>query len=147
MSDEPLDVICPRFEPGPWKFTGECNWDRHPDNTCQYCGSMNPDTLMARIRAGTVRITGTDKDYKIYVDNEGGEIFKQTYRDCPPDSKCTLDDCTHWVTRPHDHAKFYFQHLSFTQRKQFVELFNEGGIKFAEGGMFYVWPFFMRRSI
>jgi len=135
--------ICPRFHPGPWKFTGESNWNRHPDHTCQYCGSMHPDTLMARIEAGTVRIEATDKSYKLYVRNDGGDVFKQTYRNCPPKSDCTYENCDHWVTRDQDTTKFYFQHLSIEQRKRFVELFNERKLPFEEGDGFYVLPFFM----
>jgi hypothetical protein len=138
------DVICPKFSPGPWAFTGECDWDRHPDNTCQYCGSINPDVFMARIEAGTVELGPTDKSYKVYVVGEG---FQQSFRDCPKDAKCTgPDDCTHWVTRPHSHMKFYFEHLSFEQRSRFVDLFNEKKLKFEGGEGFYVLPFFMRRA-
>lgn len=137
--------ICPRFTPGPWKFTGECNWDKHEDHTCQYCGSMHPDTFMARVEAGTVSLGSTDKSYKVYVSNKGGEGFKQTYRDCPKDAKCTgPDDCTHWVTRPHDHVKFYFMHLSEQQRKRFVDMMNERGkLIFGSDIGFYVKPFFV----
>ncbi len=142
-----MTEICPRFEPGPWTFTGECDWEKHEDRTCQYCGSLHPDVLMARIEAGDVRISATDKNYKLYVSNAGGVPFKQTFRNCPPKADCTYENCTHWVTRERDTAKFYFQHLSIEQRKRFVDLFNEGKLPFEEGDAFYVWPFFMRRAV
>ena len=126
-------VFCPRaIENGagpdsPFKgpFSGEMTW--RDDDTCSYCGSLNPDTLMSRIEAGDVEIGPTDKNYKIYVSNSGGEDFKQTYRNCPEDSNCTgPDDCTHWVTRETSRTKFYFQHLSEEQMIRFIELLNDG---------------------
>ena len=59
------------------------------DDTCQYCGSLNPDTLMARLEVGDVMLGATDKNYKVYVENSGGSPFKQSYRDCPKDKEMT----------------------------------------------------------
>lgn len=50
------------------------------DGTCHYCGSLNAGTFMDRLEAGTVRLGPTDKNYKVYVHNDGGESFKQSYR-------------------------------------------------------------------
>lgn len=114
------------------------------DNTCHYCGSLNPDEFMTRLEVGTISLGATDKSYKAYVYNEGGAVFKQHYRDCPRDGKCTgPDDCTHWVVRDHSPTKFYFQHLNEEQMQRFVELFNERKIKMHGGYEFYVMPFFM----
>ncbi|MDE2100447.1 MAG: hypothetical protein KGL39_24560 [Patescibacteria group bacterium] len=139
-----MSEICPHYSPGPWKFTGECKWDKNPDHTCDYCGSMHPEDLLARIEAGTVFIGATDKNYKIYVTNDGGAPFKQTYRNCPRDAKCTgPDDCTHWVTRERDDSKFYFQHFTeLSQRQRFIDLYNSHKMKF-RGGDFYVLPYFV----
>lgn len=164
MNGEQRD-ICPRFTPGPWIFTGECNWERHPDRSCQYCGSMHPDDFMARVEAGTASLGATDKNYKVYVANAGGDSFKQTYRDCydkNPDGSMKFDahrrvvikppechgpdDCTHWVTRDTDHAKFYFYHLSEDQQRRFVDLLNAKALKFEGGIGFYVRPFFIGRA-
>ncbi len=41
------------------------------------------------------------------------------------------------------HAKFYYQHLSEEQGRRFVDLVNEGKVKLAYPGHFYVRPFFM----
>jgi ferredoxin len=126
------------------------------DDSCQYCGSLNPDTFMARLEAGDVLLGSTDKNYKVYVENSGGEQFKQSFRDCPRDkemigaagnkymaSSCQgPDTCTHWVTREIASAKFYFQHLGDEQQKRFIELFNEKRIKFSGNYGFYVLPFF-----
>jgi ferredoxin len=131
------------------------------DDSCTYCGSLNPDTFMARIEAGTASVGSTDKNYKAYIENDGGESFKQTYRECPRDKEMTgaagnkymasscaegPDACTHWVTREVSQTKFYFMHLSESQRTHFIELLNSGRIKFSGGFRFYVLPFFIRRK-
>lgn len=46
------------------------------NGTCSYCGSMNPDTLMEALEAGTVTIGATDKSYKIYVDGSKKFYFQ-----------------------------------------------------------------------
>jgi hypothetical protein len=98
---------------------------------------------MARCESGTVVLGPTDKSYKVYLTNAGGEPFKQSHRDCPKCSTCKgPGDCAHWVTRETSGAKFYFQHLSKAQMIRFIELLNEGKLKI-EGGGFYVRPFFI----
>lgn len=117
------------------------------DGTCSYCGSMNPEALMARIEAGDIELRPTDKSYKVYVRNVGGAPFQQTYRDCPADARCTgPDDCTHWVTREVSETKFYFYHLGDTQRDRFIELFNQRKIRLGFPGHFYVLPYFCQRG-
>lgn len=37
------------------------------DDTCSYCGSLNPDLFMAQVEHETVRLGATDKSYKVYV--------------------------------------------------------------------------------
>jgi len=111
---------------------------------CGKCGSFNPDTLMERLEAGTVEVGPTDKSYKIYLRNNGGVEFKQSYRACPPDSSCTgPEDCTHWVTKETSMDKFYFQHFSEEQQTRFIELLNEKKLKIGMPGYFYVHPFFL----
>lgn len=135
--------VCPRREENP-----VCLMKR-PDTwreggSCSYCGSLNPETFMARLEAGDVEVGPTDKNYKVYVRNDGGEGFAQTYRDCPREERtCTgPDDCTHWVTREVQEKKFYFQHLSPEQKLRFIDLLFEGRIKLGYPGRFYVRPFF-----
>lgn len=113
-------AICPRAaENGDLSmlrppFNGEMVW--RVDDTCSYCGSLNGDILMARIEAGTIRLKGSDKNYKIYVEaTEGSE--------------------------PLSAIKFYFQHLSEVQKIRFVELWNEKRIIHS----MYVMPYFMHR--
>jgi ferredoxin len=127
------------------------------DDSCQYCGSLNPDTFMARLEAGDVLLGSTDKNYKVYVENHGGEQFKQSFRDCPRDKEMTgavgnkyfisnCDkgpvECAHWVTREMQQTKFYFQHLSEQQQNRFIELVNTKKVRFSGDYGFYVLPFF-----
>ena len=114
------------------------------DDHCNYCGALNNDTFMARLEAGDILLSGTDKNYKVYVKNNDGKQFLQSFRNCPQGSNCKgPDDCAHWVTRETDHTKFYFQHLTVEQRQRFVELYNERKIKYEKHGELYFWPFFM----
>ncbi len=130
------------------------------DDSCRYCGSLNPDTFMQRLEAGDVLLGSTDKNYKVYVTSKPETpTFKQTYRNCPNDeereafngrkymaSSCKgPDTCTHWVTKDTNHTKFYFQHLSDEQKNRFIELYNEKRIQFEGGYGFYVMPFFCKR--
>ncbi len=111
---------CPRrIELGSVAIPGPDTWDEGTGN-CSFCGSMNPDTFMARLEAGDIELGPTDKDYKVYVRNLGGA--------------------------PLQTVKFYFQHLSVEQRKRFVELLNAKALKFDPSGRFYVLPFFCQRK-
>lgn len=137
---------CP-LGPGPLSpqkppYNGEATW--REDQTCSYCGSLHQDVFMARLEARDVALGPTDKSYKVYVENKGGAVFLQTYRNCPPDAKCTgPKDCTHWVTRDRPSTKFYFQHLTEPQMLRFIELLKAGKLKIDYPGHFYVTPFFI----
>ena len=112
-----------------------------PDDGCSFCGSLDPDVFMARIEAGDVILTPTDKNYKVYVRNIGGASFKQMFRDSDSPKG---DDPTLWVwtTRETQTTKFYFQHLSADQRTRFIELHNAERLKLDAPGYFYSPPFF-----
>lgn len=135
----PADHCCPRgAESG---RPGIACWQ--DDESCSYCGSLNPDVFMERLEAGDVTLGPTDKSYKVYVHaNEGAPVFKSTFRDnnCPGGS-----DPTKWVwtTRETRDCKFYFQHLTVEQQKRFLELLNEKKLKISEPGRFYRLPFFI----
>ena len=140
--------LCPRRQeqgnlPGSPFWRGKYDsWGN--DNSCAYCGSLNPEEFMRRAESGDFEIGPTDKGYKVYLEVRAGVPLKQTYRECPRDAKCTgPDDCTHWVTREMTHGKFYFQHLSDEQKKRFIELLNEKKLKIGVPGHFYTLPFFM----
>lgn len=154
MTTVAADVFyCPRaFENGggpqsPFRppMNGEAHY-RIEDQCCTYCGSLDPALFMARLEAGDVRLTPTDKSYKVYIENDGGTPFRQHYRDCPIDGpRCPgPDECSHWTTREVNQTKFYFQHLSEPQQQRFVELLNAGRMSLSFPGHFYVLPFFCR---
>ena len=116
------------------------------DDTCSYCGSLNPATFMKRLYDADVELTPTDKSYKVYVDAMDGKTgFPFSYRNCPRNATCTgPDDCTHWTTETRSHTKFYFQHLSESQMMEFVALYNAKKLRLKYPGHFYVVPFFMK---
>jgi len=60
-------TTCPRRmnEFGPWEHKERLDHWR-PDETCSFCGSLNPDVVMTRIEQGQA-ITPTDKNYKGYI--------------------------------------------------------------------------------
>lgn len=85
-----------------------------PGGTCSYCGSFSEDEFMAELESGELTLSPTDKGYKAYANSS-----KRSYQ------------------------KFYFQHLTEAQQGRFIELLNEGKVKFGEPGHFYVLPFFV----
>lgn len=103
---------------------------------------------MQRLEAGDVKLTPTDKNYKVYIRNAGGATFKNTFRDCYSQGvkDCKHDECTHLVTRDREETKFYFQHLSDDQKRRFIELLNENKIQLEYPGFFYRLPFFCKRA-
>jgi hypothetical protein len=99
------------------------------DDSCSYCGSLHPDIFMERLEAGDVTLSPTDKSYKVYVSADAGSVkFKQSYRGDGDPGGC---DPTKWVwtVREVPQTKFYFQHLSDSQRTRFVELLNAKKLK------------------
>lgn len=139
--------ICPRRSEGT-VFKGLPEHDHYrEDDSCSYCGSLNPDIFMERLEAGDVELGPTDKNYKVYVKNAGGKDFKQTYRNCPDATCGGPDTCEHWITRDRPSTKFYFQHLTDDQKTRFVELINKKKIKIGMPGHFYVLPFFCSNVI
>lgn len=111
---------CPRGAgpESPFKapFNGEAEW--HQDSICSYCGSLHPDVLISRLEAGDVELGPTDKSYKVYVKNAGGEQLPA--------------------------MKFYFDHFSAEQQNRFLELLNACSLKVGFPGHFYVLPFFLK---
>lgn len=95
------------------------HWRDNAHNTeggkrsCSYCGSIHPDDFMQAVRDG-VEIGPTDKSYKAYMSGPG-----------------------------FNHAKFYFQHLSEPQMREFIERLNEKSMKIGAPGYFYTRPFFI----
>lgn len=106
---------CPRRRDNPGPFNYGDTDEWRRDHTCSYCGSLHPDLVMWLV-AGGVEVVPTDKDYKIYL--RGVKV----------------DGI----------AKFYFQHFSDEQRREFVALLNQGTMTVVGGG-FYVLPYFCER--
>lgn len=133
--------LCPRRVESPFQLShGPDAW--REDDTCSYCGSLNPETFLARLETGDVSLEPTSKSYKVYVRNRGGELFLQTYR---IDEDRSLDQSQWvWTTRETPSAKFYFQHLANAQKARFVELHNTGRLHLERP--FSVLPFFMFRG-
>lgn len=122
-------MLCPRrpHDPnGVFNLPGEDSF--RGDDTCSYCGSLNPDTLMAHLESGDVSLGPTDKDYKVYVQAKPNKEDKQL------------------ATGERGYNKFYFIHLSTDQKKRFVELLNERKIDFGGSAGFYVTPYFISRG-
>ncbi len=70
--------LCPRrsessFGASPM-FARDNDWDPS-DDTCRYCGSLAPDTFMARCEAGDIALGTTDKSYKVYVHGLPNPLF------------------------------------------------------------------------
>lgn len=69
-----VDMLCPRRGelPGTFKFNDhDDEW--RSDGTCSFCGSLNPENVLASIKAG-VAVIPTDKSYKMYLDG-----YKKAY--------------------------------------------------------------------
>jgi len=113
-------LVCPRRaeNPGNWRYPDSDEW--RADNTCSYCGSLNPEILLrAMAEDHRCELGPTDKNYKIYV---------------------SIGD--------RDNNKCYFQHFSVEQQIRFIELMNTKPPTFTIGypGHFYVLPFFIMKS-
>jgi hypothetical protein len=120
----PWPQTCPRRggEIGPWERGENLDtWDIREQmhkglqaRHCSFCGSLHPDDFMRLVKEGW-QIGATDKSYKAYLGSPEGRSQE---------------------------TKFYFQHLSVEQRREFVDLYNAKAIRFSGGG-FYRLPFFM----
>ena len=90
------------------------------DGTCNYCGSMKPEAMLAAIKDGTATLIPTDKSYKVYaeVKTEAG-------------------------TARH---KFYFQHFSPEQQGEFISLYNDKTMQIGVPGYFYTTPYFCQHA-
>lgn len=104
--------------------------------SCNFCGSLHPDTFMEWIEAGG-EVTPTDKSYKAYIKCP---LPNERYGEVTED---VTEGGGHITTVYGREAKFYYQHLSDEQKKRFVDLYNSRTMKVGYPGRFYVSPFFM----
>ncbi len=58
---------CPRRDEIGQRPDGEDAW--REDDTCSYCGSLNPALFMAKAEAREITLGPTDKTYKVYVES------------------------------------------------------------------------------
>ena len=59
--------VCGQRVPGPFTYNENADDSWREDGTCPYCGSENPEAVLAAIEAEMVEIRPTDKSYKIYL--------------------------------------------------------------------------------
>jgi hypothetical protein len=125
--------VCPRREEAPPGWVAQHpdhDWweDRRGVRCCSWCGSVNPDDVMAHLRDGSWALGPTDKNYKAYV---------------------SVTDVDHDSGQPSEGkhvGKFYFQHLSDEQRREFINRLNAKAFPIGMPGHFYVLPFFAQRG-
>lgn len=131
---------CPRRlrEMGPWEHAeGIDEWRDSPRRDgeatpyCSFCGSLHPGKFLELIAQGW-SVGPTDKNYKAYL--------HPVREDVPPPGR-PGDPLPQ--TAPQIQSKFYYQHLSPTQQRQFIDLYNQNIMRISTPGHFYVLPFFM----
>lgn len=122
---------------------------------CSYCGSMHPDDFMQAIRDGH-QVGPTDKSYKAYLSKALTPDELAAHRDNEI-ARWALDvdliKATEIVdkhlaeTPAHGQSlgKFYFQHLSEDQMREFIDILNAGRMNIGYPGHFYSPPFFFAR--
>ena len=91
------------------------------DDTCSFCGSLNPELVLEWMRTGQCSLGPTDKNYKVYVEKTDGTKHSKGA------------------------DKFYFMHLSEDQMQEFIRICNLRPRPFEIGypGRFYVLPYFL----
>lgn len=134
--------------------------------TCSYCGSIQPDVLLDRLRGGWF-IEPSDRPERAYlnqpytdtelavvkVNNTGWRAARQLLLDQgATDDQATAAADAWWNDneagehRGHTVAKIYFSHLDTRQQHEFVELYNNGTMLLTYPGHFYVRPEFCRNA-
>jgi len=139
-------------ENSPFTYSGSNLDTWRKDNTCSYCGSLDPETFLEAVELGNP-VGATDKNYKMYIDLPGSgkkvKTISQNFKPQKGEGFKKVPFKNEWyktepeVTR---HAKFYFQHLDTDQKKKFVDLVNQKKLNYQGGIGLYVLPYFMRPS-
>lgn len=135
--------------------------------SCSFCGSLHPDRFMELVREGWI-VGPTDKNYKAYLSRPLTDEEKADRKarwlngftaeeiqaaaadrgETPEHHRATLEAAYESQVAPlgggSNEAKFYFQHLSEDQCREFVDLVNSGGMTVGYPGRFYQLPFFMQ---
>jgi hypothetical protein len=138
-------------------------------SSCSYCGSLHPDRFMELVREGWI-VGPTDKSYKAYlgrpVTDEDRTRIKAAWhaepggiaetvramgvKDGKTAEQVDADIAILWRRQEQatagscgQEAKFYFQHLSDDQKREFVDLLSANAMQVGYPGYFYSPPFFM----
>jgi hypothetical protein len=98
--------------------------------SCSYCGSMHPEDFLKFIEEDWIVIP-TDKNYKVYIEKHSGKLIESSGMEFPE----VLES-----------GKFYYQHLSSDQAKQFYDLWKSFQMKIGPPGNFYVLPYFIKKK-
>ncbi len=115
--------------------------------SCTFCGSLDGDVFMARLEDGSIKLSPTDKNYKVYAFTlDDKRLFKTTYRTDDKPFAGWNNPIHDWQIRESKDTKFYFQHLNNVQKMRFIQLLNEKKIVFDATGYFYVLPFFIKKD-
>ncbi|MFI5422900.1 MAG: hypothetical protein ACHQWH_03035 [Nitrososphaerales archaeon] len=130
-------------------------------HACSFCGSMHPDDFFKAIERDQRMITGTDKNYKVYVEivhpqagkiveigSESGPAFNREGKPNKPDLTAAERDSgrydrkIHGTAPPTKNAKFYYQHLDEAGQDRFIHLNNSGDLNIEPRFGLYRAPFF-----
>jgi hypothetical protein len=158
--------------PDVWRQRGGLAGQENVGRSCSYCGSLHPGRFMELVRDGWI-VGPTDKPYKAYLARprtaQEIAVLRQQWTDATDgaaqiiraagqrDGKTAgqvADDLERfWATQElplaseSGHAaKFYYQHLSADQRREFVDLYNARTMRLSYPGFFYSLPYFMVRA-
>ena len=173
--DHPTEgYICPRRSETPMvQARGNDFWSKDTESgyrRCSCCGSMHPDDLFEMIEKKTCEISGTDKNYKIYVDAPHPHVgAPRIFSSCSHPShgyeKLTEDRAKQAgldsyaihahlggyvkIDRqgPRANLKFYYMHLSDEQRNRFIELYNSRQLPLEPQFGLYRTPYFATKVI
>lgn len=175
MHDSNADTTthwCPRRAESIHQASGPDTWDSGPSLTggigpcCTYCGSLNPDVFMEKIRDKWI-VGPTDKPTKVYLDRafepeeieriKTGSIIWKTVRRLKLDEGLSEDDAAaaadaDWNAHEASKltgrtvAKFHFVHLTVEQQTEFLALYNSRAMRLSFPGRLYVRPYFARTA-
>lgn len=149
-----------------WRADRGLAGQNHVGLSCSFCGSLHPDRFMELLRDGWV-LGPTDKRYKAYLGKplsadeiaarkarwlDGDSIVRAIRelgeRDGKTPEQIGADLECEWTERQipglgsGQEAKFYYQHLSEAQKREFIDLHNAHRLTVGYPGSLYVLPFF-----
>jgi hypothetical protein len=156
-----------------WKKQGGIIGQEKIGLGCSFCGSLHPDRFMELVREGWV-VGPTDKSYKAYLGRPrtaeekaerkaqwmsaehgiAAAIRSLGESDGKTAGQVAAELEAEWgkLEGPMlesgcgGEAKFYYQHLSKEQKREFVDLHNDKTMRVGYPGHFYSLPFFMTRT-